>query len=152
VITASPNLQRRQIRSSSVGAAAVDDYFITKHRTSCQAKPIDQPGKKVLHRRGKFRFGNSGCYYWIVDEMERAGHQPHLAHALTAKRRMEGRHKTNDRDAKGLAMLLRNGWREIEAAGASRRTSAAHSAKRAETTADDRFGGDADWRVRADFM
>ena len=28
---------------------------------------------------------------------------------MTAKRRMEGRHKTNDRDAKGLAMLLRNG-------------------------------------------
>ena len=41
--------------------------------------------------------------------MERAGHLPQLAHALTAKRRMEGRHKTNERDAKGLAMLLRNG-------------------------------------------
>lgn len=51
----------------------------------------------------------SGCYYWIVDEMEQAGHQPRLAHALTAKRRMEGRHKTNERDARGLAMLLRNG-------------------------------------------
>src|SRR5260370_6586463 len=51
----------------------------------------------------------SGCYYWMVDEMERAGHPLQLAHALTAKRRMEGRHKTNDRDAKGLAMLLRNG-------------------------------------------
>jgi transposase len=32
-----------------------------------------------------------------------------LAHALTAKRRMEGRHKTDERDARGLAMLLRNG-------------------------------------------
>jgi transposase len=51
----------------------------------------------------------SGCYYWIVDEMEAAGHRPRLAHALTAKRRMEGRHKTNERDARGLAMLLRNG-------------------------------------------
>jgi len=51
----------------------------------------------------------SGCYYWIVDEMEQAGHHPRLAHALTAKRRMEGRHKTNERDARGLAMLLRNG-------------------------------------------
>jgi len=51
----------------------------------------------------------SGCYYWMVDEMERAGHIPRLAHALTAKRRMEGRHKTNSRDARGLAMLLRNG-------------------------------------------
>lgn len=51
----------------------------------------------------------SGCYYWIVDEMEKAGHVPRLAHAFTAKRRMEGRHKTNERDARGLAMLLRNG-------------------------------------------
>jgi transposase len=45
----------------------------------------------------------------MVDEMEQAGHIPYLAHALRAKRRMEGRHKTNQRDAQGLAMLLRNG-------------------------------------------
>src|SRR5947199_7353624 len=51
----------------------------------------------------------SGCYCWMVDEIERAGHIPRLAHSLTAKRRMEGRHKTNERDARGLAMLLRNG-------------------------------------------
>jgi transposase len=51
----------------------------------------------------------SGCYYWIVDEIEQAGHRARLAHALRAKRRMEGRHKTNERDARGLALLLRNG-------------------------------------------
>ena len=51
----------------------------------------------------------SGSYYWLVDEVARAGHEPHLAHARTAKRRMEGRHKTDERDARGLAMLLRNG-------------------------------------------
>jgi transposase len=51
----------------------------------------------------------SGSYYWLVDEMERAGHVPELAHARTAQRRMEGRHKTDERDARGLAMLLRNG-------------------------------------------
>jgi len=51
----------------------------------------------------------SGSYYWLVEEMERAGHVPQLAHALTAKRRMEGRHKTDERDARGWAMLLRNG-------------------------------------------
>jgi transposase len=38
----------------------------------------------------------SGSYYWLVEEMERAGHRPQLAHALTAKRRMEGRHKTDE--------------------------------------------------------
>lgn len=41
--------------------------------------------------------------------MEQAGHVPRLAHARTAKRRMEGRHKTNTRDAQALALLLRNG-------------------------------------------
>src|SRR5882762_3097400 len=46
----------------------------------------------------------SGSYYWLVEEMERAGHRPQLAHALTAKRRMEGRHKTDERDSRRLAM------------------------------------------------
>jgi hypothetical protein len=36
----------------------------------------------------------SGSYYWMVEEMEQAGHQPRLALALTAERRMQGRHKT----------------------------------------------------------
>src|SRR6266478_6854862 len=62
-----------------------------------------------LPRGSKIALETSGCYYWIVDEMAQAGHIPQLAHALTAKRRMEGRHKTNERDARGLAMLLRNG-------------------------------------------
>ncbi len=57
----------------------------------------------------KIALETSGSYYWLVDEMERAGHQAQLAHALSAKRRMEGRHKTDHKDAQGLAMLLRNG-------------------------------------------
>src|SRR6266436_330760 len=81
-----------------------------------------EPTVRVNHDRETFRqflrelppkseiaLETSGCYYWMVDEMERAEHVPRLAHALTAKRRMEGRHKTNERDARGLAMLLRNG-------------------------------------------
>jgi len=64
---------------------------------------------KELPTGSKIALETSGCYYWMVDEMERAGHVPQVAHALTAKRRMEGRNKTNDRDAKGLAMLLWNG-------------------------------------------
>jgi transposase len=64
---------------------------------------------KELPPGSKIALETSGCYYWMVDEMERAGHIPKLAHAYAAKRRMEGRHKTNERDARGLAMLLRNG-------------------------------------------
>ena len=90
--------------------------------SSIDEKGVYGPTVRVRHDREVFRehlrdlpagsniaLETSGCYYWIVDEMERAGHHPRLAHALTAKRRMEGRHKTDALDARGLAMLLRNG-------------------------------------------
>jgi transposase len=64
---------------------------------------------EALPAGSKIALETSGSYYWLVDEMERAGHQAQLAHAKTAKRRMEGEHKTDERDARGLAMLLRNG-------------------------------------------
>lgn len=64
---------------------------------------------QALPAASQIALETSGCYYWIVDEMEAAGHHPRLAHALTAKRRMEGRNKTDALDARGLAMLLRNG-------------------------------------------
>jgi transposase len=51
----------------------------------------------------------SGHYSWLVDEMERSGHYPKLANPLEAKRRMGLTKKTDKLDAKGLAILLRNG-------------------------------------------
>jgi transposase len=51
----------------------------------------------------------SGSYSWLVDEMERLGHHPRLANPLEAKRRMGLTNKTDKLDAKGLAILLRNG-------------------------------------------
>jgi transposase len=51
----------------------------------------------------------SGNYSWVVDEMENLGHRPHLANPLEAKRRMGLTNKTDKLDAKGLAILLRNG-------------------------------------------
>jgi transposase len=48
-------------------------------------------------------------YSWVVDEMERAGHRPKLCNPLEAKRRMGLTNKTDKLDAKGLAILLRNG-------------------------------------------
>jgi transposase len=51
-----------------------------------------------------------GHYYWIVDEMEAAGHYPRLAHPLEAKKRMGKTGKKTDKvDANGLGILLRNG-------------------------------------------
>src|SRR6516164_8275214 len=48
-------------------------------------------------------------YSWLVDEIERAGHRPKLCNPLEAKRRMGLTHKTDKLDARGLAILLRNG-------------------------------------------
>jgi transposase len=51
----------------------------------------------------------SGSYSWLVDEMERSGHRPKLCNPHEAKRRMGLTHKTDKLDARGLAILLRNG-------------------------------------------
>jgi len=50
-----------------------------------------------------------GNWYWMIEEMERAGHEPKLAHAGKAKLMMGQINKTDKLDAKGLATLLRNG-------------------------------------------
>ena len=51
----------------------------------------------------------SGSYSWLVDEMERSGHRPRLCNRVEAKRRMALTKKTDKLDARGLAILLRNG-------------------------------------------
>jgi transposase len=51
----------------------------------------------------------SGHYSWLVDEMECMGHCPKLCNPLEAKRRMGLTKKTDKLDARGLAILLRNG-------------------------------------------
>ena len=50
-----------------------------------------------------------GNWYWMIDEMEKAGHYPLLAHAAKAKLMMGQINKTDKLDARGLARLLRNG-------------------------------------------
>jgi len=52
---------------------------------------------------------STGHWYWLVDEMERSGHHVHLANPMEAKKRMGKTNKTDALDAKGLAILLRNG-------------------------------------------
>lgn len=51
----------------------------------------------------------TGHWYWMVDEMEKAGHRPHLANPFEAKKSMGKTNKTDALDAKGLAILLHNG-------------------------------------------
>ncbi len=51
----------------------------------------------------------SGGWYWFMDELEAAGMDARLVNPLEAKRRIGGRNKTDKLDARGLAILLRNG-------------------------------------------
>lgn len=51
----------------------------------------------------------SGNYSWLIDEMESLGHRPKLCNPLEAKGRMGLSKKTDKLDARGLAILLRNG-------------------------------------------
>ena len=77
---------------------------------------------RVDHQRGEMRkylatlpagtpiaVETLGSWYWLVDEMEQAGHQPMLTHAAKAKKMMGQINKTDKLDARGLATLLRNG-------------------------------------------
>src|SRR5258707_10564086 len=57
----------------------------------------------------KIALETSGCYYWMEVGIAQVWPPLPPTHPLTASPWKEKRHKTNDRDAKGLAMLLRNG-------------------------------------------
>lgn len=50
-----------------------------------------------------------GNWYWMIDEIEKAGHEPKLTNARKAKHMMGQVNKTDKLDAQGLALLLRNG-------------------------------------------
>jgi len=50
-----------------------------------------------------------GSWYWMVDEMEKAGHKPRLTHAGKAKKMAGQLNKTDKLDAHGLATLLKAG-------------------------------------------
>jgi transposase len=71
----------------------------------------------------------SGSYSWLVDEMERSGHRPKLCNPHEAKRRMGLTNKTDKLDARGLAILLRNGTLpEVDSAERVARSARAASA------------------------
>jgi transposase len=57
----------------------------------------------------KIAVESTGNWYWLIDEMEKAGHCPVLTHAGKAKLMMGNINKTDKLDARGLALLLRNG-------------------------------------------
>jgi transposase len=105
-----------------------------KYYTGCDAhkaysvfETIGEDGKptatkRVEHDRQRYRafletlpkasivaIETTGNWYWMVDEMERAGLLPVLTNAAKAKLMMGQINKTDKLDAHGLAVLARNG-------------------------------------------
>jgi len=105
------------------------EYYIgcDAHKTYSVFAGISEAGevidaKRVEHDRMVFRsflgtlppacriaVETVGNWYCIIDEMERAGHKPSLTHAARAKLMMGQVNKTDKLDARGLAILARNG-------------------------------------------
>jgi transposase len=102
-----------------VGCDAHKKYsiFAVMDNTSLVGVPVRVEHDRILFRRylACLPAGTSvaietiGSWYWMVDEIEQAGHNPVLAHARKAKLMMGQINKTDTLDAKGLALLLRNG-------------------------------------------
>jgi transposase len=80
------------------------------------------PAQRVEHDRESYRsyldglpaasqiaVESVGNWYWMTDEMEKAGHVPTLVNAGKAKLMMGNINKTDKLDAKGLAILSVNG-------------------------------------------
>ena len=78
--------------------------------------------QRVEHNREEFRafiktlapgmpiaVESTSNWYWLIEELEKAGHRPVLTHAGKAKLMMGNINKTDKLDALGLAKLLRNG-------------------------------------------
>jgi transposase len=80
------------------------------------------PAQRVGHERETYRsflqslppasqiaIESTGNWYWLVDEMEKAGHEPALVNPAKAKLMMGQFNKTDKLDARGLAVLARIG-------------------------------------------
>lgn len=97
------------------------------HKKYSMFTTIDETGKlgpdrRVWHDRESYRaflrslpagssvaIESTGNWYWMIDEMEKAGLVPFLVHAGKAKSMMGGLNKTDKLDARGLAILSLNG-------------------------------------------
>ena len=64
---------------------------------------------ETLPEKSTIAIESIGNWYWMIDEMERAGHEPILVHPRKAKLMMGLTNKTDRLDVNGLAMLSRNG-------------------------------------------
>jgi hypothetical protein len=69
----------------------------------------DRPALRSLPSKSSIAVETIGSWYWLIDEMEAAGHHPLLTHARRAKLLMGLSNKTDKLDVGGLATLWHNG-------------------------------------------
>ena len=88
---------------------------ITEAGETINAKRVEHERKvfcsflQTLPPASQIAVETTGNWYWLIEEMERAGHKPCLVHAGKAKLMMGQLNKTDKLDAAGLAILARNG-------------------------------------------
>jgi transposase len=88
---------------------------VTEDGEVIQAKRVEHDRKafrsflQTLPPSSQIAVETTGNWYWLIDEMEKAGHTPSLVHAGKAKLMMGHINKTDKLDAWGLAILARNG-------------------------------------------
>jgi transposase len=89
---------------------AIDEkgQFSPTWRTSHEGGEVERC-LEALPAGSRIAIEATGTCYWLIEEMRARGHQPVLAHPLESKKRMGQTKKTDRLDARGLAMLLRNG-------------------------------------------
>ena len=80
------------------------EYVRVEHRRSSMRNYLGKipPGSPIA-------IETVGNWYWIVDEMEKAGHKPLLVNAGKAKLMMGQINKTDKIDVDGMTLLMRNG-------------------------------------------
>ena len=102
-----------------IGSDAHKKYsiFVTVNEKGQASSPERVPHEKDLYRKylatlpseSPIALESVGNWYWMIEAMERAGHQPILVNPRKAKLLMGHINKTDKLDAKGLAMLNLNG-------------------------------------------
>jgi transposase len=91
--------------------------FVVADERGRRGKPVRCPSRRAEFREtlaelpaeADVGLEASGSWYWMVDEIERSGRRARLAHPSETKKRLPGKMKTDERDAGGIALLLRDG-------------------------------------------
>jgi transposase len=91
--------------------------FVTVNENGRAGSPERVPHDKDLYKKylatlppaSPIAIESVGNWYWMIEAMEQAGHQPVLVHPRKAKLLMGLINKTDKLDARGLAMLNLNG-------------------------------------------